>query len=144
MKKFAFRLEPLLKIRAEKTSDAKEALGQAVQLRLLKERSIAEKRAYSLDVQKRSGFKNSVSVQDLQASFQHVRAVAEEIAQLEKECSQITEIETLRRELLSEAMKQEKVLDKLKEKKKVQFHKDLLKEESALLEEIAQRKTARL
>jgi len=143
VKKFAFRLEPLLKIRSEKTAEAKDMLGQAMQVRIAKERTIAEKKQYSLELQKKGVHETKISVQELAANFHHLRAVAEEIKQLEKEHAQVLEIESLRRGILSEAMKQEKVLDKLKEKKKEQFLKDVAHEENALLEDIAQRRVSR-
>jgi flagellar protein FliJ len=137
-KKFSFRLEPLLKIKAFKAQEAKQDLMQVVNLRLVKEQKIDERNNY-LDTlfKKRRG---RAAVSELQAEYYHKDYVKSEINKLEQERTQLLEIEQLKRQKLVEAMKEEKTLDKLKEKKKETYMQEIDKDEMAQLDEIARRK----
>jgi len=77
------------------------------------------------------------SAADLQAQISHENAVKEEIIKLEKEKEQLLEIESLKRDKLTVAMKEEKILEKLKEKKLIIHNEDASKEEMKVLDDLA-------
>ena len=61
----------------------------------------------------------------------------ERIVQIKNEITKIIEIENLKRKELQEAMKEEKILEKLKEKKRDEFKFEMSKEEDLALDEIS-------
>jgi flagellar export protein FliJ len=133
-KKFVFRLETLHKLRTHKANQAKEALNQVVFLRVKKENEIDNQKNYQSELNRTNP--ESSKVINMQAMLFHRSFISEDISRLENEKKQIVEIETLKRRELSEAQKQEKIIDKLKEKKIGAYKETLLKEESKNLDEI--------
>lgn len=71
---------------------------------------------------------------------EHIHTVRAEIKRLHSELENLLEIEALRRKVLSEMMKEEKVLDSLREKKVAEHKSILLHEEQNLMDEIASRR----
>lgn len=134
-KKFNFRLEPLLKLKTYKVNQAKDSLASALRVRYEKERLISENRASRDEVNKIKSRKLKAS--DIQDMIFHRNFLDREHERLNKEKSQIVEIENYRRGKLTEAMKEEKVLEKLKEKKKEIYKEELLKEETLFMDEIS-------
>lgn len=134
-KKFQFRLEPVLKLRTHKVNEAKEELRQVVDLRVRKERSIAEREDYFNQLLRNRNL--SCKAWDLQADSNHRNYIKEEIEKLKKEKNQLLEIEGYKKEKLTNAMKQEKILEKLKEKKHEVFNETLQKDEMKVIDEIA-------
>lgn len=133
-KKFNFKLESVLKYRTEKVSRAKDSLNQAVKLRIDKEKAIID------TADERSGFQQTntgkIKASDLQAKGSYLNFLEEEIKRLENEKLQILEIEELRRKKLIVAMKDEKVIEKLKEKKRLIHFEEIKKEESKFMDEL--------
>lgn len=136
-KRFSFRLEPVLRLRAHKVNRAKEDLVAIVNRRVTKEQQIEERESYydSLLTTERK----TTRAGDLQAIINHEDFVKGEIEKLENEKSQLLEIEVLRRSKLTDAMKEEKVLEKLKEKKKNAHSEELAKEDTQFMDEIARK-----
>ncbi|GAB1372943.1 flagellar export protein FliJ [Candidatus Kapaibacterium sp.] len=134
-KKFNFKLEPVLKFRTEKVNRAKDSLSQAMRLRLDKEKQIQN----TLDLKKEmfGDGKKSVKASDLHAVKSYIDNLDNEISKLENEKLQILEIENLRRQKLTVAMKDEKVLEKLKEKKLDFYNEEQKKEDTKFLDEIS-------
>lgn len=133
-KKFSFKLESVLKYRADKVNQAIDALNQVVKLRIEKEKKINE--LIQLKKEIYSQGKNKVKASDLQTKNNYLNSLDEEISKLENEKKQIIEIENIRRIKLTEAMKDEKVLEKLKEKKISSYKEEIRKEEGIFLDEI--------
>ena len=140
-KKFAFRLDPVLKLRSFKTKEAKEAFARVLNLRYVKEREISEKINYlnELDIAD-SGASPAC---DLQAKVNHKIFIRDEIKRLENEKERLLEIENMKRAELSEKMKEEKVIEKLREKKQDQYQKEIHAEETKQLDEITTNKLCR-
>jgi flagellar export protein FliJ len=134
-KRFNFRLEPILRLRTHIVNQAKEELTHVVNQRTAKEMQIEEREKYFENIIK-SGIK-STSASELQALYSHQDFVRSEIEKLEDEKSQLLEIEDYKRGKLTEAMKKEKILEKLKEKKKIIYNEEISKEETKTLDEIA-------
>ena len=137
-KKFSFRLDPVLKLRSHKVNQAKVELGHIVGLRTAKEKEIEEQEEY-FDKLLTSEIK-STSASELQAMTSHKAFVEDEIKKLHNENEQLKELEDFRRNKLSNAMKDEKVLEKLKDKKQTIHKEELQKEETQTLDEIARNK----
>jgi flagellar export protein FliJ len=134
-KKFSFRLEPLLNLRAHKVKEAKEELVKVVHQRTTKEQEISNQNEYFNTLHKsKSG---RVNVTELQAKFHHKNFVKEEIVKLDGQREQLLEIEDLRRRKLTEAMKEQKILDKLKEKQKIAHSAETEKDAVKIMDEIA-------
>jgi flagellar protein FliJ len=134
-KKFIFRLESVLKLREHKTQQAKEDLMQVVGLRNKKELEIEERNIYLNNILKKK-HKDSTAF-DMQAIWRHKVFVDEEIKNLEIEKQNLLEIENIKRIKLTEAMKEEKILDKLKEKKKKLHNEEMEQESQKFLDEVA-------
>lgn len=136
-KRFTFRLDSLHRFRRHRTHQAKLALGEITQLRYAKEQEIEERvlflEQYRMDVR-------TVKVADYQMRAEHVHAVRAEIKKLRSELENLCEIESLRRQVLTELMKEEKVLDSLREKKEADHKGLVLSEEQKLMDEIASRR----
>lgn len=137
-KKFKFRLDSLLKLRNQKVSEAKDLLYQAVNIRLRKDEEIDRHSNYlnELKYANKSGMKLS----DIQVLHYHREYVENQLEKLNHEKEQLLEIENVRRVNLTSAMKDEKVLVKLKDKRKYEHTEAVKKEENAVLDEIGLRK----
>ncbi|MBX3043847.1 MAG: flagellar FliJ family protein [Candidatus Kapabacteria bacterium] len=133
-KKFNFKLESVLKYRADKVNQATESLNQIVKIRNEKEQEIQqneEKKQVLFGTQK-----GKIKAADLQNKNNHINFLNDEIERLNEEKKQVLEIENLRRKKLTSAMKDEKVIDKLKDKQKLAHDQNQKKEEGAFLDEI--------
>ncbi|MBL7997144.1 MAG: flagellar FliJ family protein [Candidatus Kapabacteria bacterium] len=135
-KRFQFRLETLHKHRQRETDSAKRAFGEVAQMRMAKER----------EIDGRTGYLNALltappkgKVHELQAYSSHIAAVREHIEVLKAELANIAEIEAMRRNELTRTMRDENVLDTLRDKHVEQHRQALLAEEQATLDEIALR-----
>jgi len=133
---FSFRLEKILNLRTQKVAEYKEELNRILAQRYLKEAEIEDKVNYLKILLKAAKGKIKASV--VQAQYNHIAFVEEEILNLKNEKEQLLEIENLRRAKLTEAMKEEKILEKLKEKKKFIHLEEVRKEEEKLMDEVAQ------
>ncbi|MCX6152998.1 MAG: flagellar FliJ family protein [Candidatus Kapabacteria bacterium] len=133
-KKFIFNLDTIHKLRTHKADLAKEALNQVAFLRHNKENEIENQQEYHKSLNTNSP--KSTKVADLQAYQHHKSYVVEEIKRLEYEKHQLMEIEEFKRKELTDAQKQEKIIDKLKEKKFAEYKNIIDKEESMILDEI--------
>lgn len=82
-KKFDFRYESILKLRAEKVTQAQESLNQAVKVRLDKEKSIEDYKNYKSNINITE--EKSTKAADLQNKIYHKQHIENEIKKLEKE-----------------------------------------------------------
>ena len=133
--KFNFRLNPVLKLRSHDVDKAKQQLSIAARDRSDKEDIIVVKQQYYNEFVGDSV--KSSKVNSMQTKFYHKVFLQDEIKKLEKEKIRLTEIEELKKDHLSQAMKKEKILEKLKEKRESIHNEKVLKEEVKTLDEIA-------
>ncbi|MCX7736429.1 MAG: flagellar FliJ family protein [Candidatus Kapabacteria bacterium] len=134
-KKFNFRLEKVLNLKSQKVLELKEALNLVVVSRLAKEKEIDKNQNYLNNLLYSN--KGVLPASSLQTSWSHKTYIQDTIKKLRMERDQLIEIENLRRQKLVEAMKEEKILLKLKDKKQLQHKEELSKEEIKILDEIA-------
>ncbi len=90
-----------------------------------------------LQLKRRSG-----TVLELQVRASHAESVRQHIKTLRNDLVNLGEIEVLRRDELNRTMRDEKVLDKLRDKKLSEYNHDVLSEEQAQMDEIAMRADA--
>ncbi len=137
-KKFNFRLDPVLKLRNHEVSVAKQELNDVLKVKREKEDEIDNKQQYYRDVVGRE-IKSSTAA-NLQARIHHLANVENELDDLNNQKERINEIEEFKRLNLNNAMKEEKVLEKLKSRRKEQYLEESLKEENQTFDEIALRR----
>lgn len=137
-KKFHFRLEQVLNLRKGDADGARVQLSAAEQARRSKEQEKEEKQQYYRDLlaQNQQG---KIVAHAVESQWHHIRTVQAEIVALEKQCVQLEEIENVKRRDFAEAVKKQRVLEKLKEKKKTLYEQELTNEERKTMDGIAQR-----
>jgi flagellar protein FliJ len=133
-KKFNFRLDPVLKVRSYKVKEAKEDLGKTVSERVKAELEIESKQEYLNNFMQSQ--KGKISALDLQAHWNHKAYVEGEISNLSEERSNLLMQEDKKRTILEKAMVKEKVISKLKERRKFEYEDTINKEEVKEMDEI--------
>jgi flagellar export protein FliJ len=133
-KKFKFKLESFLKLKSFNVSKAEDALNKVLILKYEKEAEIVS--IYD-EISELNNNPKKQTIIDLQSRFHRKIFLEERIVQIKYEITKILEIENLKRKELQEAMKEEKILEKLKEKKQVEFKFEMGKEEDLALDEIS-------
>lgn len=134
-KKFSFRLEPVLNLRTHKVNEAKEVFLQIQAKRIKKDNEIQS----AIDDLNSlyTGKSGTIPVTELQANYYRQDFLKHEIVKMNAERDRLLEIENHRRNLLAEAMKEEKILLKLKEKKREYYLEELKQEDNKFMDEIA-------
>ena len=135
MKKFAFSLQKILDLKEFTEEQAKIALAQAIANsdRIKAElKTIAEKRVESNA--QRSFCKN---MQDLVIIENYINRLDVQKENLLEELAAAELVIEEKRKAMYEAMKERKVLTKLKDKKKSEYRKLVNQEEAAILDDIA-------
>ncbi len=140
-KKFSYRLESLLNFKSFKVKELEETIQKILYFKIQTEHEISKNIEYleSLNNQKNGHFR----ALEIQALNYHKEYIKDEIANLRKELERIIEIENIFRQRLTEAMKEEKVLQKLKEKQYENYMYEVNREETKLLDEITIQKEIR-
>jgi flagellar FliJ protein len=133
-KKFKFRLDPILKIRSEKVEKTKNFLNIAVRNRYEKEYEIEKLNNVKKEfLSKQQTYTKAV---EMQTAKDYVNNIDMQLKKKDKEKEKLLEIEEQRRNQLNEALQEEKVIVKLKEKKLTEYQQQLYKEETNFLDEI--------
>ena len=134
-KKFNFRLQTLLNLRSEQVKSAKDALNLALRDRYIQENiinSLVEKK--NIQLQQRQ-VETTKAIQ-MQGVWDYISALEREILTEKKKLAELIKIENNCRKKLNLALKEEKVLLKLREKK-IQEHMQIVqREETNFLDEI--------
>ncbi|TNE35981.1 hypothetical protein EP342_00970 [bacterium] len=134
-KKFNFKLETVLRLREDKTEEAKTELQLIIRKRIEKETLIEDEKLHLAKHCKTRDEKKKL--EDIQAFYYHKDFIEQEIVRLKMELDNLLDIESLKRTKYNEALKEEKVLQNLKEKKKSQFIAEINKKEQIELDEIS-------
>lgn len=137
-KKFHFTLESLLTLRSYTAETKKSALAEIIRLREEQEQIIQEKQQYLVLITD-AEYTPITEAGTMQAAHSHRESMKGEIAILSRKHKQLGEIEQLRRKEYSEALKEVKVLEKLKERQKEQHRSAINHEEQQFLDETARR-----
>lgn len=133
MKKFNFKFESILNIRTHKVNLAKEDLAKVIKEKIKRYDIISE---YNEEISSLLQY-NLNDVSYLQARNYRIRHIEDQIKKLNTEIKNIEEIENVRREKLAELLKEEKIMEKLKEKDFNQYKYDINKKDNEFIDEIA-------
>jgi len=134
---FKFSLQSILSLRRHKTLQAKNQLGRVIAAKVAR---LDELKEYQNEIGSLRSLGGMQALSFLQARFQRISHLEDEMFKLEKEIMNITEIEDLKRDFLSSAMVEEKTIDKLKENEHEAYKYKMNKLENEELGEIALRK----
>ncbi|MFN3305784.1 MAG: flagellar export protein FliJ [Candidatus Kapaibacteriota bacterium] len=140
-KKFIYRLESLLNLKSFKVKEIEENIQKVLYYKVQTEEEIRRNEEYLRELN--STVNNYHKALEIQALNYHKDYIKEEIKELRKELARIVEIENLLRKRLVEAMKEEKVLQKLKERQYEEHIFLINHEETKLLDEISIQKEIR-
>jgi len=139
MKKFNFRLEPILKLRKQQEDQKKRAVGD-----LLAEINALQRQALEMadairrqDRALRQNVRGTVDINWIAYYQGYVTHLRQSISQKIDEVAQIQKKLVQARHELTEAARQTKILEKLKEKRKQRYEKELRRREIGELDEIA-------
>lgn len=136
MKRFAFRLQRVLDLRARAEDEAKQELAKAVGVLVGIEQRLKET-AEEIVRAAKDRFKGGRSVAELRASELYLVRL-EKTKQSLLEAAAKAELEVQRRrEVFVEASRERKVIEKVQDKKKAEHKKAAEKEEAQRLDEIA-------
>ncbi len=141
MKKFTFKLAKLLELREFEEDKAKAALAEAIAVseNLKAElKQIAEDRAATNS--SRAGISDPVYMQSIERYIVRLDTRKELALQ---ELAQAELVVEEKRSLFAEAMRQRKIIDKIKEKKYAEWKKERQKEEDKILDDIVTAKHSR-
>lgn len=134
-KKFNFKLDTVLRLRSDKTEEAKTELQLIIRKRIEKETLIESE--YSKLAKHNKTRSEHKKLEEIQAFYYHKEFINQEIKKLKMELDNLLDIESLKRIKYNEALKEEKVLQKLKDKKKSEFMAEIEHKEQLELDEIA-------
>jgi len=140
-KKFSYRLESLLNLKTFKVKEIEETLQKVLYYRIQTEEEIRKNQEYlALLNNNPNGHFKAIEIQALNY---HKDYVKDEIENLRSQLARIIEIENILRQKLAEAMKEEKVLQKLKERQFEAYIYEVNRDETKLLDEISIQKEIR-
>lgn len=132
-KKFKFKLDSFHKIKKFNVQKAEDELFKLLNLKYTREQTIVILKNEILEI---NNYKGKSSILDLQSNFHRKIFIDELIVKEKYEISKLEEIEIIKRQNLSKALTEEKIIEKIKEKKLIEHKFELNKEESLQLDEI--------
>lgn len=132
-KKFKFKLDSFLKIKKFNVQKAEDELNKILSLKYAREQTILSLKNEIIEI---NNFKGKSTIVDLQSNFHRKTFIDELIVKEKYEITKLEEIEKIKRQDLSNALKEEKIIDKIKDKKMVEHKFELNKEEEFQLDEI--------
>jgi len=122
MKRFTFRLEKVLQLRKFKEDECKLALGQAISIlnKIENDIKITAAKHHNASEQRFNDAQNMLSWDN------YILRLEQEAERLEKQAAQAEIVVEQKRALYIEAQKDLKAIEKLKEKQKKEYRKDMM------------------
>jgi flagellar FliJ protein len=133
MKKFQFKFESILKLREHKVNLAKEDLAKVIKEKQIRFDNLKINNT-EVDELLNSSTRDILFLQARNNRIEHIKLLNQK---LNKEINNIEEIENVRREKLAKLLKEEKIMEKLKENDFEDFKKEVNKKDSDFIDEIA-------
>ena len=133
MKKFNFKFESILKVRSHKVNLGKEDLAKVIKEKVKRLELI---KTYEQEINELLN-RMTYNVQFLQSRISRIEHLKTLIANLHREIKNIEEIENVRRKKLADLLKDEKIMEKLKEKDLEIFKQEYKRVENNFIDEIA-------
>jgi len=139
MKKFHFNLITLLKVRCEKEKlTQKEFMAAQMELdRLLEKMALLQQEGKTLEEEIRTKQQAGIHPSELSNFLDYLNLIRQRIAEQEDGVMRAKNIVEEKRAALSHAMKERKVIEKLKETKFAQWEKEMQTREKGFLDELA-------
>lgn len=140
MKKYSFRLQPVLDIREKTLEDKRLEMAQVIQLLNEQqeglERFIAKQASYKDELESLS-LEDDLNVFALANFKNYMVNLQEQITQQEHNIENTKKALRVKQEAVNEALKDVKVLEKLKEKQSQKFYKDIEMKEANEIDDIS-------
>lgn len=140
MKKYSFRLQPVLDIREKTLEDKRLEMAQVIQLLNEQqeglERLIAKQASYKDELESLS-LEDDLNVFALANFKNYMVNLQEQITQQEHNIENTKKALRVKQEAVNEALKDVKVLEKLKEKQSQKFYKDIKTKEANEIDDIS-------
>lgn len=140
MKKYSFRLQPVLDIREKTLEDKRLEMAQVIQLLNEQqeglERLIAKQASYKDELESLS-LEDDLNVFALANFKNYMVNLQEQITQQEHNIENTKKALRVKQEAVNEALKDVKVLEKLKEKQSQKFYKDIEMKEVNEIDDIS-------
>lgn len=140
MKKYSFRLQPVLDIREKTLEDKRLEMAQVIQLLNEQqeglERLIAKQASYKDELESLS-LEDDLNVFALANFKNYMVNLQEQITQHEHNIENTKKALRVKQEAVNEALKDVKVLEKLKEKQSQKFYKDIEMKEANEIDDIS-------
>lgn len=140
MKKYSFRLQPVLDIREKALEDKRLEMAQVIQLLNEQqeglERLIAKQASYKDELESLS-LEEDLNVFALANFKNYMVNLQEQITQQEHNIENTKKALRVKQEAVNEALKDVKVLEKLKEKQSQKFYKDIEMKEANEIDDIS-------
>ncbi len=140
MKKYSFRLQPVLDIREKTLEDKRLEMAQVIQLLNEQqeglERLIAKQASYKDELESLS-LEDDLNVFALANFKNYMVNLQEQITQQEHNIENTKKALIVKQEAVNEALKDVKVLEKLKEKQSQKFYKDIEMKEANEIDDIS-------
>ena len=140
MKKYSFRLQPVLDIREKTLEDKRLEMAQVIQLLNEQqeglERLIAKQTSYKDELESLS-LEDDLNVFALANFKNYMVNLQEQITQQEHNIENTKKALRVKQEAVNEALKDVKVLEKLKEKQSQKFYKDIEMKETNEIDDIS-------
>lgn len=140
MKKYSFRLQPVLDIREKTLEDKRLEMAQVIQLLNEQqeglERLISKQASYKDELESLS-LEDDLNVFALANFKNYMVNLQEQITQQEHNIENTKKALRVKQEAVNEALKDVKVLEKLKEKQSQKFYKDIEMKEANEIDDIS-------
>ena len=140
MKKYSFRLQPVLDIREKTLEDKRLEMAQVIQLLNEQqeglERLIAKQASYKDELESLS-LEDDLNVFALANFKNYMVNLQEQITQQEHNIENTKKALRVKQEAVNEALQDVKVLEKLKEKQSQKFYKDIKTKEANEIDDIS-------
>jgi flagellar FliJ protein len=143
VKRFRFNLEKVLELRQHREDEAKNELGRAISILTAIENNIKQNAlVHSRAVQQRFtgladiGMANGIAAASMLAWDSYILRLEQEAERLMREAAQAEMVVEEKRNLYLEASRELKVMEKLREKREVEYRKEFFAAETRELDDI--------
>ena len=141
MKKYSFRLQPVLEIREKALEDKRLEMAKVIkilndyqdELKALEEKQIS----YNLELENLSTSNGFVNVSELAGYNDYIFRLEQEVKDKQMTIENTKKVLKIKQNEVNEALKEVKVLEKLKETQSEKFYKAIAKKEAEEIDDIA-------
>jgi flagellum-specific ATP synthase len=144
MPKFKFRLDSLLRLKEEQKKQSELELAHAQTEKIKAENMLKDTIHYKESAYNAINTKKSCQVFDFQADYYYIDALEKDILNRRRKLERIKQVEHNIINEVIELTKEKKTIEKLKEKRKEEFDKEMDRKEQIYLDDISQKLKPRI